>query len=112
MSASLIEQAVDEYMEKNPEFTPPESSQHPAVLALTTEMNPAIVDKFGGIIEFWWAMFEAAKSWFKPNEDSLEYNYFRTRLFGALGLSVHTDHVEDMNEIWNAFVAWKNYGLH
>jgi len=109
MSAELVEQAVREYIEQHPEFTPPEKSQHPLVLALTESMHHPMVVKFGGIVEFWWILLEAAKVWFKPNEDSYEYTVFHGRLIGACGLG---SEMYEFKEIWDAYVAWRDYGVH
>lgn len=111
MSHTDIEKYIDEYINTHPSFVPPETSQHPCVLALTTEMYPEIVKKAGGVDEFWRRMFIAAKAWFAPGEDSFEYNYFSGRLFGACGLSTGTDFEMQMNEIWKSFVAWERNGI-
>jgi len=111
MSAALIEQAIQDYMQQHPAFTPPAKSQHPVVLALTREMYGSLVERFGGLIEFWWILLAAARTWFRPDEDSLEAKYFYSRLFGACGLANDTDFEAEFDELWRAYRAWREYGL-
>jgi len=102
-----IEKAIKEFLEVNPSFEPPKVSQHPSVLALTNEMQPALIEKFGGLVPYWENMLIGMKKWFTPNEDSLEYKNFRSRLFCACGLAQHSDLKCELNEIYESYKIWE-----
>jgi hypothetical protein len=72
-----IEVFVKDYLATHPEYEYPESGdRHPAILASGAQMQPWLVERFGGPLPYWKAMFESAKVWFKPGCDSREFRIF------------------------------------
>mgnify|MGYP005855048019 CR=1 FL=1 len=106
MGQETLEALIDDYRRAHPEFQPPEKSDHPIVLALTTDMNPELIDRCGNIVIFWDLLLDAAIDYFDPLEDSLEFNYFRSRLFTGSGMAAGTIHDEGFSAIWQRYRKW------
>jgi hypothetical protein len=113
---------IDSYLAQHPDFKYPERSRHPAVLALTVDMNAWLVDECGGIGSFWSLMVDSAKSWFDPSEESLELKYFHARLSASCAMMgqalPHVSSIDDfywqqgqlLERAWQDYVDWKKRG--
>jgi len=62
MGRETLEALIEDYRRAHPEFQPPEKSDHPIVLALTTDMNPELIDRCGNIVIFWDLLLDAQPS--------------------------------------------------
>lgn len=106
MGRETLEALIEDYRCAHPEFQPPEKSDHPIVLALTTDMNPELIDRCGNIVIFWDLLLDAAIEYFDPSDESLEFNYFRSRLFTGCGLANFTIYEDAFNAIWHRYRRW------
>ena len=102
-----INQYIQDYMGVHPDFVPPESSSHPCTLALTTAIKPDLVERCGGIVEFWVALYDHARDWFEPDDDCLEARCFRGRLMVECGLSVGTEFEQPLCEVYESYIRWR-----
>lgn len=101
-----IEQAISEYLETHPRYFPPEASQHPAVVALTEEVYPVLVDKFGGVADFWEAMLAGAKGWFEPSNPTMEFRYFCTMIENDGALMDSTEYMKKFASVYRDYRIW------
>jgi|GEM_PF-3666679 len=106
MGRETLVALIEEYRRAHPEFQMPEKSDHPMVLALTSEMNPYLVERCGNIVIFWDLLLDAAMAYFDPPEETLEFKYFRARLMTGSGLATGTIHEEAFGAIWDRYRSW------
>lgn len=101
-----IEQAISEYLLEHPTYFPPEVSQHPAVVALTEDVYPVLVDKLGGVAEFWEEMLAGAKVWFDPCKPTMEYKYFCTMIDNDGALMDPNVYLKKFAKVYRDYRVW------
>lgn len=106
MGRETLETLINEYQQSHPEFQPPEKSDHPIVLALTSEMNPWLIDRCGNIVIFWDLLLDAAIEYFDPSDEVFEFKYFRWRINTNGGMATGTIHQDGFHAIWQRYRAW------
>lgn len=106
MGRETLEALIEDYRRAHPEFQPPEKSDHPIVLALTTDMTPELIDRCGNIVIFWDLLLDAAIEYFDPSEETLEFKYFRARLSTGGGMATGTIHEEGFGAISHRYRRW------
>lgn len=107
-SVELIEESVKEYISAHPEYELPPRSYHPMALIHTSPIRNYAIKKFGGVDMFWRIMLDAAKSSFKPKEESFEYTCFVSQFCIAGGMSANSIYAEHFGKLWKEYVMWNN----
>ena len=72
------------------------------------KLKPLLIDKLGGVDNFWAEMLQSAMHWFEPGEESAEFENFFYHLFIAGGMSAGTEYAEKIGETSKAFHEWQN----
>ena len=106
MVVTEIDVLVHKYLQENPSFKyPPSGDKHPSILAMATQIKPWIIDRLGGVEQYWKVMLRSAKLWFTPGSDSREYKIFCTR-FEAEGNTFWEGRPE-FEKISKEYLEWR-----
>ena len=105
--AAWIEEFIADYRRRNPDYKPPEKSNHPAVIMIG--LTTYAIDELGDPATFWMIMVYAMQYWFHPGEDCFEYraikNFFNTH--GAMAAQAGSPAAEDMERARQLLKDWE-----